>query len=866
MNTRISRYALGNVTSAARREPRTRSLIALLVFLVSFLTPPATAARASNATVRETATADSTTDNAAFGDSSVLETERGKIVMSEVIAAGGLKDLSRNFAGVWEPINVPTPELRKRFAELLEANWGDREEGFIKFEVLNPWTLERSNPKLYRELTSKTAIKPGDIILQGVGHNAPQVKKNGDKGEEIETPKEGFKALHTEIILLKLTVKAKYIADSIKAGSSDVSIDKSLKKLERELTSLGEGNDYRDRLARAVTRSGNSTTLSPTGLTVKQPCGSISNGRCSPIARALDFAVPYGNSKEIEISAVVTGLVYGKVLLRYLADALQAGNRADATTYASGLVDIAAAVQSRYRDKVSNAPSWKQNALLKPMRAVRARLRQDLYNQEIKLRMLDEKELADTVHGALLKVNSRALSRKKMQEIADESKEGNENLGVPGCSKPRAMGRPVEGHGLVSMALLPMAVPCPGKASDGLTKALASNDYGGVDFSTVQLRYLSDDPGSGVRYSLSGRAAPPGLQQDMDSSIDAVVNSTADLRTWLVLSPDKFWVNLNPDEPDRIIDPDLGQTNAGRALLEADQQMKYTASKLMNPQTDFGAQYWDAIAGSSGKACFTSRLWIVPGDVEVREDGSSLYILKATLAVKTQATHVAMPSRWFSCRSNPQVDARSEHINRTMLVPKITQAINTAPEYAAIRRAFVARIVAQWIRKRHQEGHHTSFDGLIDSGKLGPSKLQNGWRPQQVYDVMLRMYQNGGFAYKRTVRKGGTVVTSTVMTGGVDFSNLYPKRLSASATNRQYPHLPQTAKSSTHRPTTASDGSIWLGVSTESPGSTVWTRTMGTTWDFLTGRVGVLILLLVALGLLAFGIRSNPSRRRRKIS
>ncbi|MER7823999.1 hypothetical protein ABTX85_15690 [Streptomyces sp. NPDC096097] len=37
---------------------------------------------------------------------------------------------------------------------------------------------------------------------------------------------------------------------------------------------------------------------------------------------------------------------------------------------------------------------------------------------------------------------------------------------------------------------------------------------------------------------------------------------------WLGLPPSALSVNLNPDEPDRIIDKQFGRTDAGRVLLE----------------------------------------------------------------------------------------------------------------------------------------------------------------------------------------------------------------------------------------------------------------------------------------------------------
>src|SRR3989338_1970696 len=42
----------------------------------------------------------------------------------------------------------------------------------------------------------------------------------------------------------------------------------------------------------------------------------------------------------------------------------------------------------------------------------------------------------------------------------------------------------------------------------------------------------------------------------------------------LSLPNDKFWVNLRPDAPEQIIDPELEKTDIGKILLEADLQLK----------------------------------------------------------------------------------------------------------------------------------------------------------------------------------------------------------------------------------------------------------------------------------------------------
>jgi len=451
----------------------------------------------------------------------------------------------------------------------------------------------------------------------------------------------------------------------------------------------------------------------------------------------------------------------------------------------------------------------------------------------------------------LAAVNKAAEDAKKKKQ-----QERRANLGLkcpPG--KASMLGPALDGIPVVGVAALSPTGPCAGDG--GLSSALGSKDLGGVDFSTLQMRYLSDDPGSGgVKYSFSARPAAPGPEQDPLTGLDIAATSTADLRTWLVLDPSKFWVNLNPTQPDKIVDPQLGQTNAGRALLEADFAMKRTASKLLDPGTSFGARYWRAF-GSSGSSCYTSRFWIVPGDVQVREAGSSLYILKATLSVKTQSMHIDGLKR--PCHSSPESDARNERLEKTMVVPKVAEAVNTAPEYAPIRRAFLARIIAQWIRKRHQEGHPTSFDDLVDSGDLGPAKLQGGWRPKQVFDSYVRSIQDGAFTYHQTLGNGSV---REIKLGGVDFSKVGSTPISAAQMDQQHPRLTQAVRASGDRPAAAPDGTIWLGESNPAPDPGPLGRASNAMRSIVSSRTAIAVVLVVALIVVTFGIRTGSGRRR----
>ncbi|MFE2877698.1 hypothetical protein ACFXG6_35145 [Streptomyces roseus] len=460
-------------------------------------------------------------------------------------------------------------------------------------------------------------------------------------------------------------------------------------------------------------------------------------------------------------------------------------------------------------------------------------------------------------------ITSQGISQTK-RERKEKEKQAKAALPVPGSQAGTACTSMGSGSGryVMAMPLHRAAAPCGGAAGDArpgaLDQALAppGTTYGGVDFSTLEMRYFSDGS-DGVKYAYSARPLPEGYQQDPGLGARMVENLGDDLRTWLVLDPQKFWVNLNPTEPDRIVDSALGETNAGKAMLEADLQMKRTEAKILHPDSETGAKYWQQIQpGADGSLCFSGRMWIVPGQVEVREDGGSLHILKALLDVKTKSDHIDDPSTQ-PCKADPATDARNDELHRTLVLPEVVNAVNTAPEYAPLRRAYMARIIAQWVRERHQQGHRTSFDKIIGSGNLGPARLDGSWRPKQVFDDYVRSYRDKEFDITRETADGGVRRVTRFVYGGADLTNVRLTAVGAEEARQRYPQVTRAAQDSAAKAVTAPDGSIWLGGTARVPEQGFWD---GLTDDVtrLTGGNGPwLALLLLALVGVLFGFRSR---------
>ena len=95
-------------------------------------------------------------------------------------------------------------------------------------------------------------------------------------------------------------------------------------------------------------------------------------------------------------------------------------------------------------------------------------------------------------------------------------------------------------------------------------------------FRPASLRYYSYEPKTDNFQILLDKADEKGLS-------DIQVKEKADelmkyFRIGLSLPNDKFWVNLRPDAPEQIIDPELEKTDIGRIMLEADLNLKKDTS------------------------------------------------------------------------------------------------------------------------------------------------------------------------------------------------------------------------------------------------------------------------------------------------
>jgi hypothetical protein len=282
---------------------------------------------------------------------------------------------------------------------------------------------------------------------------------------------------------------------------------------------------------------------------------------------------------------------------------------------------------------------------------------------------------------------------------------------------------------------------------------------------------------------------------------------------WLALEPSRLWVNLHPGEPHRIIDPELGRTDAGRVLLEADLRMKKTVAKLIHPDSRLGTRFWDSVRDTGAGSCLSFRQWIVPAPATVREDGGGLYIVDAPLSVKLETEYLSAKGTAggdTGCkRADTATEEHNERVFRTMILPEVEKAVNQAPEYAALRRVYLTRIAAEWYRQRSRT-KATALRDVIDSGSTARWPARTPWDPRDVFDKFVKSVKDGEFRVERTTVDGGVEWTTTYIYGGVDFGTSPRAAMSAAHFTAKHPDLPGTV-SDARQAAILDDQVVWLG-------------------------------------------------------
>jgi len=340
-----------------------------------------------------------------------------------------------------------------------------------------------------------------------------------------------------------------------------------------------------------------------------------------------------------------------------------------------------------------------------------------------------------------------------------------------------------------------------------------NSEWGGVDFSSIELTYISEhleeeqeEPLLDFQYMLRATEAKPG-----DEIIDFEEAEALALQWFLIglsLPDDRFWVNLNPWEADRIIDEDLGRTDLGRIMLEADFQMKKDFCKYQNPcESDAGERYWNMLEGKREelvRKCMnmypgeienvqnvlfaaSTRHWIVPDKITGYGDGDEFYIDDATLSIFSEpvfehstfeiVNQLGTISEGCSASLSDATEEYGKYVKELeeeMILPLVVEEVNTNSSYSNLRQVYCSLALAQWYKSRYRHGGHL-FSDFIDSENLENLESKVSWSPEEIWTEYVQSYEEGEFYCEKEYQEGDYIITKIYTAGGVDFLNIMEK-------------------------------------------------------------------------------------------
>ena len=188
----------------------------------------------------------------------------------------------------------------------------------------------------------------------------------------------------------------------------------------------------------------------------------------------------------------------------------------------------------------------------------------------------------------------------------------------------------------------------------------------------------------------------------------------------LTIPEQDLWVNLSPYEHDRIVPQQLGDTDMGRELLEQDYILKQFSSSLTHPDTELGRQYWssqfsDIESRISAETQGFSKVWVVPGQVEILEHDNVAFITEATLKAQSEA-------------------------DANILIPTIEHELNQGKNFAELRQVYNALILGLWFKQKFKESFYKYY---FDQAKINGIEIDDKQVEQKIWQLYCKSFNKG---------------------------------------------------------------------------------------------------------------------------
>jgi hypothetical protein len=279
---------------------------------------------------------------------------------------------------------------------------------------------------------------------------------------------------------------------------------------------------------------------------------------------------------------------------------------------------------------------------------------------------------------------------------------------------------------------------------------------------------------------LSGQA----LQEESEQLIKYFLSA-------LTVPNTQQWVNLSPNEQNRVIPAPFRQTTLGLNLLAQDYLLKQLTASLMYPEREPGKAFWERVYAKT-HAQFKTRdiplnalhkVWVVPDKAVVYNNGQRVFIVDSQLKVMMEEDYDALRAQDNSGSqvpskdlSGPPNDTRIDtQIMKEIILPEIEKEINHGTLFAPLRQIYQSVILAAWYKKNLRESLLARI--IADQNKTGNTMEGVDNIVQDIYSRYMSALKKGVFDYIKEDYDPARqeVVPRRYFSGGVTMLDVIPE-------------------------------------------------------------------------------------------
>ncbi|MCA9402232.1 MAG: glycosyltransferase family 2 protein [Candidatus Omnitrophica bacterium] len=328
---------------------------------------------------------------------------------------------------------------------------------------------------------------------------------------------------------------------------------------------------------------------------------------------------------------------------------------------------------------------------------------------------------------------------------------------------------------------------------------------------SARAQTLAELPRPGTRVAVSGSFTPPILSgltiyPDNPLQFDFIIDTGDDalqgealhaesmrlikyFMTTLTVPETELWVNLSPYEKNRIVADGLGNTQMGVDMLAQDYLLKQLTASLMYPEEELGQAFWERVYRKAHERFGTTdipvntykKIWIVPADAAVYEEGNSVFIAGSRLKVLLEEDYLAEEANAgrqdhgvgaVPDAERNAIGAETSQIVKEILIPEIEREVNEGRNFARLRQIYHAMILATWYKNNLRNSVLGQL--YVDRNKVDGVDVADKELKQRIYEQYVTAFEQGVYSYIKEEVDLSTdeLIPRKYFSGGEDFLGL----------------------------------------------------------------------------------------------